>query len=356
MTLLTYKIKHERDFSHELALAMKIAKYAMEHDYPTSKDVKHFGLKSAISNQILKKYGHQKNCKTIKSVKLTIPGQSIVEKNVNLFKITPLKLFFELKTNKTILKINQAEIDEQYIYLTVTVEDIPMIDPMGYIGIDLNTTKHVLVAANPDTGKIWKLGKECQHIRNQYKHIRKNLQKKGKYKNIKEIGKREQNKIKNINNQISRKIVDVAVINECGIKMEHLTGIRKQKNKGKTFNHSLNSWAFYDLKRMIEYKAYLLGIPVVDIDPYNTSKECSKCGHIGERKGKSFKCPDCGHVDHADVNAAFVIASRPMMLSQSHIERDVCEGNTDIPDVATPGSEATSNLQSSSENDEPHEL
>jgi transposase len=46
----------------------------------------------------------------------------------------------------------------------------------------------------------------------------------------------------------------------------------------------------------------------VAIDPRDTSKTCNTCKVIGERKGKHFRCPNCGHVADADVNAAKNIA------------------------------------------------
>ncbi|MBN1134744.1 MAG: transposase [Methanosarcinaceae archaeon] len=50
---------------------------------------------------------------------------------------------------------------------------------------------------------------------------------------------------------------------------------------------------------MIGYKSNLPGVPIAYIDPKYTSQTCSRCGHIGNRDGKIFECPDCGHVDHA---------------------------------------------------------
>ncbi|MGC9293993.1 MAG: zinc ribbon domain-containing protein, partial [Thermoplasmata archaeon] len=74
------------------------------------------------------------------------------------------------------------------------------------------------------------------------------------------------------------------------------------------------------------------------VEPRNTSKECSRCGSIGIREDKSFKCPSCGHVDHADANASFNIALRPPLVEgagQLHADRDVCKGSTDTPRGAT---------------------
>ncbi|MDD3982851.1 MAG: zinc ribbon domain-containing protein [Candidatus Omnitrophica bacterium] len=74
----------------------------------------------------------------------------------------------------------------------------------------------------------------------------------------------------------------------------------------------------------------MLGIPVVKIDPQYTSQQCSKCGLLGERKGKSFKC-SCGHVEDADVNASFVIGLRHCGILLLPKDRVLGKGNTDIP-------------------------
>ena len=62
---------------------------------------------------------------------------------------------------------------------------------------------------------------------------------------------------------------------------------------------------------MIGYKSKLPGVPIAYIDPTYTSQTFSRYGRIGNRNGKNVECPDCGHVEHADVNAAFNIALSP---------------------------------------------
>lgn len=53
--ILPYKVKHNRDFSSKLNIAKKIANFAIRTKSNTSRDVKHFGLKSAIANRFLQK-------------------------------------------------------------------------------------------------------------------------------------------------------------------------------------------------------------------------------------------------------------------------------------------------------------
>lgn len=331
--ILTYKLKHNRDFSDELRKAKQVAEFGIKNRTLSSKDVKQFGLKSAISNQILRKYVKNKKVKSVSSVQLTIPNQGIkVDKNSRKIIIPCLKLVLDYRF-PDFEKINQIEIGKEYACVSVTIPDIEPVKVDNYIGVDRNTTGHIAVAANPATGKVLKLGKKGLHTHNKYKHIRKDLQKKGKFKKLKQIKDRESRIVRDLNHKISSKIVKTAIANNSGIKLENLTGIRKTSKHSKSFRYSLNSWSFYQLQMFIEYKAKLHGVDVVYINPAYTSQTCSRCGCIGNREGKSFKCPTCGHVENADINAAFNIAKSPY-ISQSTKERDLVEGSTDTPKEA----------------------
>ena len=348
-SILTFKIKHDRDFSIELQKARKIAIFSLKTHSRSSKDVKQLGLPSYISNQILKKYSSNKKLKTIKSVKLTIPSQAIKLIDNNKIQIKCLKLVLDYNFNKEFVKINQIELDNKYAYVSVEIINKKEIETKNYIGIDRNTTGHCAVVALPHTGKVYKLGKKAFHIHRKYKKIRMHLQKKNAKKMLKKIRKREKNIIKDINHKVSKQIVEIAIKNNCGVKLEDLSGIRKnnkkrsnKKNKnGESFKTSINTWEFYQLQKMIEYKSKIYGIPVIYIDPHYTSQKCSKCGLIGNRNQKKFSCPHCGHVDHADSNAAFNIAVSESILKsnecngQSLTDRDVNEGNTDNPHLET---------------------
>ena len=329
--ILTYKIKHNRDFSGELELACRVAEFAIANrDKLSSKNISHLGLKSVIANQILRKYGRNKKAKEIKSVKLTIPSQGIQFKDGVIF-IPSLQL--TMSFDRDCEKINQIEIDDIYAYVSVSVkEEIPY-SPEVSIGVDLNTTSHCAVVAIKETGKVYKLGKEAYHIHRKYSRTRRYLQKKGLYKVVKKIKHRESNKVKNLNHRISRFIVDLAKKNKGAIYLEKLQGIRNKKT-GRSFKYALNSWSFYQLNQFIGYKARLAGVPDFYHESAWTSQICSQCGLMGERKGKTFKCPS-GHVEHADVNAAFNHASPSQSIVRLLAERDANKRNTDIRQEAT---------------------
>ena len=309
--ILTYKLRHNTDFTNELKQAFKVAEFAVNHPRcRSSKEVKEIGLKSAISNQILKKYGNQRTIKKVHNVNLVIPNQSIkVDKDNRTIRVVPLKLSLPYQF-PDFQKVNQIELDKEYAYISCTVAEQPEMIPQSFIGVDRNTTGHVAVTANPDTGKIQKFGKSALHVHRKYSAIRKRLQQEGKFRELKRVKDRESRIVKDLNHKISRKIVDMAQEQHAALVFEELNGIRKTRKQHRSFKYALHSWSFYQLQQFVEYKAKLLGVPVLYINPAYTSQDCSRCGVRGQRTGKDFKCPVCGHVDHADVNAAFNIALR----------------------------------------------
>jgi len=336
--LLTYKLKHNRDFSDELAKARKVAEYAIEHRSRSSADVRHIGLKSAIANQVLRKYGNDRRAKTVGKVVLTVPGQGVkYDAAIRTIRVPCLKLELDASHLPLFDKVNQAEVNEEYAFISMTIPEPTLIGAQNFLGVDRTTTGHIAVAANPATGKVWELGKQCHHVHEKYESIRRRLQKQGRYKEVKKLKNRENRIVRDINHEVSKKIVDIAVQNARGIKMEQMDGIRNNRKQASSFRHSLNSWSFYQLQQFIEYRARLHGIPVAYVAPRYTSQECSRCGHLGNRNGKSFSCPHCGHVDHADVNASFNIALRPSLeegVGRLHQDRDWCKGR-----IATPREE-----------------
>ncbi len=335
--ILTYKVKHGRDFTRELALARKVAEFGLVHKTLSSKDVRHIGLKSVISNQILRKYSRNKTIKNISSVKLSIPSQGTKVMD-NAIRISSLKLQIPI-TFPAFRKINQIELDNKYAYISITRDEPEQYKPEQIIGVDRNTTKHVLVVSNITTGKVMKLGKECHHIHNKCKSIRKNLQKHGKYKLLKKIKNRESRIVKNINHQISKELVVNAKNNKAIIVLEQLKNIRNTAKTRRKQRYFLNSWSFYQLQNMIEYKSKKYGVPVAYVAPQYTSQRCSRCGHIEpkNRNLKQFHCVKCGVVENADANAGFNIGYlHHLGISQFSKESDLLKGNTDIPKGAMP--------------------
>jgi transposase len=76
------------------------------------------------------------------------------------------------------------------------------------------------------------------------------------------------------------------------------------------------------LGQRIEQKAQAAGATAVFTDPRFTSQQCRVCGHIssGNRESQAvFRCKECGHQDHADVNAAKNILARGLPLATGEL-------------------------------------
>ena len=88
----------------------------------------------------------------------------------------------------------------------------------------------------------------------------------------------------------------------------------------KSLNRKLRLSALSQFGEYLHYKARLSGGQVVEVDPKNTSRRCSSCGHVAQENRESqaaFLCKKCGHSDNADHNAALNILARAL---RDHVE------------------------------------
>ena len=198
-----------------------------------------------------------------------------------------------------------------YLLATINVSEPPLAQTTGFLGLDLGITR----LATDSDGQSF-TGAHVRSLRRRHRKLRARLQRKGTRsarRRLRDRRRKESRFAKDVNHRLSKEIVAKAKRTNRTIVLEDLTGIRSRVRATKAQRTLLVNWAFCQLRRFVEYKAKLAGVPVVAIDPANTSRECAECGHVCQANRRSpqvFKCRQCGHARHADVNAARVIASR----------------------------------------------
>jgi putative transposase len=192
-----------------------------------------------------------------------------------------------------------------------------------WIGIDLNTTGHAVVAAEILSGRIMKLGKKMQYTRTSSVKNCTKLYRENKLWKLKRMKTREKKEFKAALQKIARQIVNFADAACAGIKFEKLFSYRylNHHQVEDSYEFSFENGSFVTLLQLVEKRALNRGIPVLYVNPANTSKRCSRCGEYGKRVRKRFECPQCGLVIHADVNAAFNIAAASCVSEKAELHR-----------------------------------
>ena len=193
--------------------------------------------------------------------------------------------------------------------------------PARWVGVDLNTTGHAVVAADPSSGKVLKLGKRNPHGTTSSTCNCTRLYREGKLWKLKKIKSRDKKEFRAALHKIARQIVRLAESSCAGIKFEKLFSLRHHTLQEDSYEFSFENGSFAMLLHFVEKHALKHGISVHYVDPSNTSKKCSRCGAKGRRIRKRFECPACGRIIHADVNAALNIAATPSISDKTERPR-----------------------------------
>ena len=203
-----------------------------------------------------------------------------------------------------------------YLLTTCEVDDPDPIDVDAALGVDLGVTN---IAVDSD-GTMYS-GSHIKNVRYRHRRLRRTLQRKNTRsarRRLRALSGQERRFATDTNHVVSKRLVRLAECTKRAIAVEDLTHIRSRiKARRPPQRVVLHAWAFGQLRQFLTYKAKLAGVPVVFVDPRNTSRECSCCGHIDKasrRSQSSFVCTSCLFAANADVNAAIVIGRRAAVI------------------------------------------
>jgi len=198
-----------------------------------------------------------------------------------------------------------------FLYVVVDAPEENLFQPVDVLGVDLGITN----IATDSTGKNWS-SEKVEKIRKKYEYLRSKLQAvgtKSAKRHLKRLSGKERRFKQDVNHCISKELVNYAKGTSSAIALEDLKGIRKRTTVRRSQRSRYSKWAFSELGRFIEYKATLKGVPVVLVEPKNTSRECPICHYIDKRNRSSrdvFRCLSCGYTAPADYVGALNIRAR----------------------------------------------
>lgn len=211
-------------------------------------------------------------------------------------------------------------------------------EPKGIhpVGIDLNET-NTLVAVDADDRELFISGLGTK-VKNHRTHkTRSRLHKKLATRKaekkdtrscrrlLKRLGRRQGNRTRTFCKQVAKQLVDWVKPNSVLVFEDlKMPKVSKKLRVAKGARRRLSQWEHHLIRINVTNKAQERGMVIEYVNPRYTSQHCSKCGLRGKRKRHRFECPHCGHLDHADKNAAINIRNRYTVLrSQGGESRSV---------------------------------
>jgi putative transposase len=231
-----------------------------------------------------------------------------------------------------ILRKSRHGVSNWYLHCSVETPEQPLQNTTNMLGVDLGI-KNIAVTSDDTVYS----GSPVNKLRHRHAKLRRKLQSKGTRpakRLLKKRSKREHRFCTNQNHIIAKSIVAKAQCTNATIALENLKGIRNRTKVkvsanaptepqratrlSRNMRRELSNWAFYQLKTFIQYKAKLVGVPIILVNPAHTSQTCPKCGYVSRYNRKDrdhFCCKQCGYADHADYVAAVNIARKALLTT-----------------------------------------
>ena len=198
-----------------------------------------------------------------------------------------------------------------YLLISIETPVAPPIDTDRFVGVDLG----IVTLATTSDGETFS-GDGVERVRQRSATTRRTLQStntRSAKRRLRKLSGGQGRFQRWANHNISSRLVRMAKGTKAALVLEDLKYIRRRVTVRKSQRSRHHNWSFGQMRAFIEYKAKVAGVYVLFVDPRNSSKTCSKCGHVSKANRRSqseFSCRRCGYTVNAGLNAARNLATR----------------------------------------------
>lgn len=143
-------------------------------------------------------------------------------------------------------------------------------------------------------------------------------------KSRKRLSGKQRNFNKTRSGQIAKQIINLAVEFKAYVAIERLRKLQGQKgNRNKNARRKVNIIPYNKFIEFLRSNGEMFNIPVVEVDPYNTSKWCPRCGAINKGHNSKnyalYECKKCGLVVNSDRKASLCVGVKSVLeRNKSH--------------------------------------
>src|SRR5262245_9862545 len=168
-----------------------------------------------------------------------------------------------------------------YLLVTIETPEEPPMVPERFLGIDLG----IINLATDSDGNSY-TGDDVEVVRQRSMTHRETYQRTGTKsakRRLKAIAGQQGRFQRWVNHGIAKKLVQKAKDTKAALVLEDLTHIRDRMTVRRRQRAKQHNWSFGQLRAFLTYKALMAGVPILFVDPRNTSKTYSRCGYVDRR-------------------------------------------------------------------------
>lgn len=245
--------------------------------------------------------------KTHKSITFPNLIQILNEKKIKLPKIGVLKIFKDCAIIG-IPKTATIKIEPTGFFITIQCENVPprFVSDNQAIGLDMGLTKFCVDSNEGMINNPRHLAKYERQLRIENRSLARKKKGSNCWKKQAKKLALVHHKILNVRRDfLHKESTKIAKVNNV-VYLEDLNVAAMSANRNLSKQILDSGWSTFRI--MLSYKTM-----VIAINPAYTSQTCYVCSHIHKANRTSqseFVCTKCGHIDHADINAAKILNAK----------------------------------------------